>query len=113
MAGAAYSRSSMATRRAARRGRYPTLSYSPDAIAAFMAVFGLAFVTILGSKGALLFLLAGMALVVSRPGETLAATTMDWGGPFVSNAGDDANMIRSLTSHVPFWCQEGAVPLRG
>lgn len=78
MAGAAYPRSSMATRRAARRGRYPTLSYSPDAIAAFMAVFGLAFVTILGSKGALLFLLAGMALVVSRPGETLAAMRREW-----------------------------------
>ena len=57
------------------RGR---LSYSPNAIAAFAAIFALTFVTPLGSKGALLFLMAGMALVAVRPGETLAALRSEW-----------------------------------
>ena len=68
----------MSNRRPARRGRRRTLSYSPDAIAAFVAVFGMAFIPLLGSKGALLFLMAGMALVAVRPGETLGALRREW-----------------------------------
>lgn len=78
MAGAAYSRSSIATRRAARRGQSPTLSYSPDTIAAFLAVFGMTFIPLLGSKGALLFLMAGMALVATNAGQALAALRREW-----------------------------------
>lgn len=64
--------------RAARRPRRRTLSYSPTAIAAFIAVFGLAFVPTLGSKGVLLFLMAGMFLVVARFGESLGALRREW-----------------------------------
>ena len=52
--------------------------YSPDAILAFLALFGLAFIPLLGSKGALLFLLAGLTLVVSQPGAALAALGQSW-----------------------------------
>jgi exopolysaccharide production protein ExoQ len=65
-------------RRPARLQRNLTFSYSSNALAAFVALFGLAFVGPLGSKGALLFLMAGMALVVSRPGENLAAFRREW-----------------------------------
>ncbi|ODT57564.1 MAG: hypothetical protein ABS73_16195 [Paracoccus sp. SCN 68-21] len=58
--------------------RHRTLSYSPNAIIGFMAIFALTFVTPLGSKGALLFLMAGMALVAFRPGEVLAALRREW-----------------------------------
>lgn len=68
----------MGARRPARRPRRWTLSYSPTAIIAFVAVLALAFIVPLGSKGALLFLMAGMALVVSRPGETMAALWREW-----------------------------------
>lgn len=63
-------------RRTSRRGW--TISYSPDALAAFLAIFGLAFITLLESKGALLFLMAGMAMAAIRPGETLAALRREW-----------------------------------
>ena len=63
-------------RRAPRKGW--TISYSPDVLAAFAAIFGLAFIPVLGSLGALLFLMGGMALVLSRPGETLAALRREW-----------------------------------
>ena len=59
------------------RGRW-TISYSPVALATFVAIFGLAFIPVLGSLGALLFLMGGMALVLSRPGETLAALRREW-----------------------------------
>lgn len=62
--------------RALRKGW--TISYSPDVLAAFIAIFGLAFIPVLGSLGALLFLMGGMALVLSRPGETLAALRREW-----------------------------------
>ena len=68
----------MSNRRMARRGRRRTLSYSPEAIAAFVAIFGLSFIPLLGSKGALLFLMAGMAQVALRPGETLGALRREW-----------------------------------
>lgn len=68
----------MAARRPARLSRRRTLSYSPNAIAAFMAIFGLTFITPLGSKGALLFLIGGMALMAIRPGEVLAALRREW-----------------------------------
>lgn len=68
----------MSNRRPARRGRRRTLSYSPEAIAAFVAIFGLSFIPLLGSKGALLFLMAGMAQVALRPGETLGALRREW-----------------------------------
>ena len=65
-----------------RTGRAPrkgwTISYSPDVLAKFAAIFGLAFIPVLGSLGALLFLMGGMALVLSRPGETLAALRREW-----------------------------------
>lgn len=64
------------TGRASRRGW--TITYSPDVLATFVAMFGLAFIPVLGSKGALLFLMGGMALVLSRPGETLAALRREW-----------------------------------
>lgn len=67
-----------ARRRTGRRTGHRSLSYSPNAIAAFAAIFALTFVTPLGSKGALLFLMAGMALVAVRPGETLAALRNEW-----------------------------------
>lgn len=68
----------MAARRPVRLSRRRTLSYSPNAIAAFMAIFGLTFITPLGSKGALLFLIGGMALMAIRPGEVLAALRREW-----------------------------------
>lgn len=52
--------------------------YSPDAILVFLAFFGLAFIPLLGSKGALLFLMAGLTLVVSQPGAALAALGQSW-----------------------------------
>lgn len=65
-----------------RAGRAPrkgwTIRYSPDVLASFVAIFGLAFIPVLGSLGALLFLMGGMALVLSRPGETLAALRREW-----------------------------------
>lgn len=77
-------RRALATRLAARGqgssgGRCSwTISYSPLVLAAFFAVSGLAFITSLGSKGALLFLVAGMAVAAFRPGETLAALQREW-----------------------------------
>ena len=69
----------MTARRPARRqSRRWTLRYSPNAIAGFVAVFGLAFWATLGSIGALLFLMAGMALIAIRPGEALAALRREW-----------------------------------
>ncbi len=68
----------MTARRPARQPRRRVLSYSPNAIAAFIAIFGLTFITPLGSKGALLFLLAGMALMATRPGEVLASLRREW-----------------------------------
>lgn len=59
-----------------RRGR--TLHYSPVALAAFLAILGLAFIAPLGSKGALLFLAAGLGVAAVRPGETLAALRREW-----------------------------------
>ena len=70
--------SPMTARRPARQQRRRVLSYSPNAIAAFIAIFGLTFITPLGSKGALLFLLGGMALVATRPGEVLASLRREW-----------------------------------
>ena len=55
-----------------------TIRYSPDVLASFVAIFGLAFIPVLGSLGALLFLMGGMALLLSRPGETLAALRREW-----------------------------------
>lgn len=68
----------MTARRPVRQPRRRVLSYSPNAIAAFIAIFGLTFITPLGSKGALLFLLGGMALVATRPGEVLASLRREW-----------------------------------
>lgn len=68
----------MTARRPARQQRRRVLSYSPNAIAAFIAIFGLTFIAPLGSKGAILFLLGGMALVVTRPGEVLASLRHEW-----------------------------------
>lgn len=68
----------MMARRPAHQPRRRVLSYSPNAIAAFIAIFGLTFITPLGSKGALLFLLGGMALVAIRPGEVLASLRCEW-----------------------------------
>ena len=67
------------TMRLPTRGRRGwTISYSPFTLAAFVAVFGLAFIIPLGSKGALLFLMGGMAMAALRPGETLAALRREW-----------------------------------
>lgn len=67
------------TTRLPTRGRRGwTISYSPFTLAAFVAVFGLAFIIPLGSKGALLFLMGGMAMAALRPGETLAALRREW-----------------------------------
>lgn len=55
-----------------------TIRYSPDVPASFLAIVGLAFIPVLGSLGALLFLMGGMALMLSRPGETLAALRREW-----------------------------------
>ena len=63
-------------RRNSRKGW--TIRYSPEVLATFAAIFGLAFIPVLGSLGALLFLAAGMALLLSRPGETLAALRREW-----------------------------------
>ncbi|WP_282029671.1 O-antigen ligase family protein [Paracoccus marcusii] len=68
----------MTARRPVRQPRRRVLSYSSNAIAAFIAIFGLTFITPLGSKGALLFLLGGMALVATRPGEVLASLRREW-----------------------------------
>lgn len=64
--------------RAAPAGPSLTISYSPVAVAAFLALFGLFFIVPLGSKGALLFLAAGMAVALSQPGATLAALRQEW-----------------------------------
>lgn len=55
-----------------------TIHYSLEALATFVAIFGLAFVPVMGSLGALLFLIGGMALLLSRPGETLTALRREW-----------------------------------
>lgn len=68
----------LTTRRPTRGRRGWTISYSHFALAAFVAVFGLAFIIPLGSKGALLFLMGGMAIAAVRPGETLAALRREW-----------------------------------
>lgn len=65
-------------KRQARRSRRRVLTYSPTAIGAFVAAFGLAFVPLLGSLGALLFLMAGMLLILSRLGDTLGALRREW-----------------------------------
>lgn len=54
------------------------VSYSPTTIAAFLAMFGLAFIVPLGSKGALLYLMAGMGLFLSQPGQALHALRREW-----------------------------------
>lgn len=61
-----------------RHARRWTLRYSPTTLTAFVAVFALAFIVPLGSKGALLFLMAGMGLVIVRPGEMLAILRREW-----------------------------------
>lgn len=66
------------TRPNVRANRRWVLRYSPTVIATLTAIFGLAFIVMLGSKGALLFLLGGIALVLSRPGETLAILRREW-----------------------------------
>lgn len=63
-------------RPAARRGW--VLAYSRDVVLAFLAIFALAFIPVLGGRGALLFLVAGALLVLSRPGMTLAGLREDW-----------------------------------
>lgn len=68
----------LTTRLPTRGRRGWTISYSPFTLAAFVAVFGLAFIIPLGSKGALLFLMGGMAMAALRPGETLAALRREW-----------------------------------
>ena len=55
-----------------------TLSWSPTAVLAFLAMVGLVFVTVLGSKGALLFLACGLTLVLTSPGTTLAGLRENW-----------------------------------
>ncbi|WP_169712132.1 O-antigen ligase family protein [Paracoccus contaminans] len=45
---------------------------------AFVAIFALAFIPVLGGRGALLFLVAGSLLVLSRPGASLAGLREDW-----------------------------------
>jgi len=69
---------SLTAKRFTRRAHLRTISYSPNALGAFIALFGLAFIPPLGSKGALLFLIAGMALGLSKPGENLAALRREW-----------------------------------
>lgn len=76
MSGAQVTPARTQARRIPRKGW--TISYSPDVLAAFIAIFGLAFIPVLGSLGALLFLMSGMALVLRRPGETLAALRREW-----------------------------------
>lgn len=66
------------TRPTVRQARRRLLSYSPDAITAFISIFGLTFIPLFGSKGALLFLLGGMAIVATKPGEVLASLRREW-----------------------------------
>ncbi|WP_299365152.1 O-antigen ligase family protein [uncultured Paracoccus sp.] len=54
------------------------ISYTPAAVAAFLAIMGLTFLPTLGSKGALLFLTAGLILGLTRPGEMLAMLRQEW-----------------------------------
>lgn len=65
-------------RRTAHRTRRRTLTYYPTAIGAFVVAFGLAFIPVLGAIGVLLFLIAGVLLVLSRPGYTLGALRREW-----------------------------------
>lgn len=55
-----------------------TVTYSPTAIGTFVVAFGLAFIPAIGSIGALLFLMAGMLLVLSRIGGALGALRREW-----------------------------------
>lgn len=64
------------TKRPPRKGWM--ISYSPEVLATFVAILGLAFIPVLGSLGALLFLMGGMALLLTRPGETLVALRREW-----------------------------------
>ena len=66
------------SRRPTRRGHRLTLTYSPDAIAAFLAISGMTFIPLLGSKAALIFLVAGMVLVAAKAGEALASLRREW-----------------------------------
>lgn len=78
MEGLAPSARTVSARRPLRSPSRWALSYSPTALAAFVAMFGLAFIAPLGSKGALLFLVAGMGLVATRLGDTLGALRREW-----------------------------------
>lgn len=69
---------SLRPKRTAYRTRRRTLTYYPARIGAFVAAFGLAFIPALGATGVLLFLIAGMLLVVSRLGSTLGALKREW-----------------------------------
>lgn len=55
-----------------------TLAWSPAVVLALLAMTGLAFITPLGSKGALLFLACGMTLALTSPATTLAGLRDNW-----------------------------------
>lgn len=54
------------------------LPWSPSAVMAFVAIFGLAMQPLLGALGALLFLFGGVALVVTGPDGTLRTMRREW-----------------------------------
>lgn len=74
-----------AARPAARPAAYPparrpgfVLTYSPTVVVGFLCLLGAALLPMLGSKGALVFLLAGAGLIAMRPGATIAAMGRNW-----------------------------------
>lgn len=55
-----------------------SIPWSLPAILTFLVMLGLAFITPLGSKGALLFLASGMLLVLSSPAVTFSGLRQNW-----------------------------------
>ncbi|MDB6453850.1 O-antigen ligase family protein [Falsirhodobacter sp. 20TX0035] len=64
-------------RRAVRR-KGLTIPWAPEVVFSFLAILGLTLVSLLGAKGVLLFLLSGMALIVTNPDGTLRGMRREW-----------------------------------
>lgn len=63
-------------RRAPRRGL--TIRWTPDVVIAFFTILGLTLLPLLGSKGALMFLMGGMILMVTGPDRVFRAARREW-----------------------------------
>lgn len=63
-------------RRAPRRGL--TIRWTPDVVVGFVTILGLTLVPLLGSKGALMFLMGGVILIITGPDGVFRAAKREW-----------------------------------